>query len=136
MATLSLALLGFALAASPAAAGEPLGTDLFGGYSYLKLDDVSRHGADLALGFRAFGPVAGFVDTSTHWGGDSGLSFNDLTLMAGPGVRFGKRAARSSSCARSRGWCATRPRSARSTWTSPSALAASACWRAAAWTFA
>ncbi len=91
MATLSLALLGFALAASPAAAGEPLGTDLFAGYSYLKREEASRHGADLALGFRALGPVAGFVDLSSHWEGEQGVSFNDLTLMAGPGVRFGKR---------------------------------------------
>jgi opacity protein-like surface antigen len=86
-----LALLGLALATSPAVAGEPLGSDLFAGYSYLKLDEVNRNGANLALGFRAFGPVAGFVDASTHWGSDSGLSLNDLTLMAGPGVRFGKR---------------------------------------------
>ena len=86
-----LALASLLLAARPLAAGEPLGTDLFGGYSYLKLDDSSRHGANLAVGFRAFGPVAGFVDVSSHWGSEEGVSLNDLTLMAGPGVRFGKR---------------------------------------------
>ena len=86
-----LALASLLLAARPLAAGEPLGTDLFGGYSYLKLDDSSRHGANLAVGFRAFGPVAGFVDASTHWGSEEGVSLNDVTLMAGPGVRFGKR---------------------------------------------
>jgi len=90
-ASLVLALLGPLLAAGPAAAGEPLGTDLFAGYSYQKLEDVGRHGANLALGFHAFGPVAGFVDLGSHWGSDSGVSLNDLTLMAGPGVRFGKR---------------------------------------------
>ena len=86
-----IALASLLLAARPLVAGEPLGTDLFGGYSYLKLDDSSRHGANLAVGFRAFGPVAGFVDVSTHWGSEEGASLNDLTLMAGPGVRFGTR---------------------------------------------
>lgn len=86
-----LALASLLLAARPLAAGEPLGTDLFGGYSYLKLDDSSRHGANLALGFRAFGPVAAFFDLSSHWGSQEGVSLNDLTLMAGPGLRFGKR---------------------------------------------
>ena len=90
-APLALALLLVLLAASPLAAGEPLGTNLFGGYSYLKLDESSRHGANLALDFRAFGPVAGFVDVSTHWGSEEGVSLNDVTLMAGPGVRFGNR---------------------------------------------
>ena len=54
------------------------------------MDEVSRHGANLALGVRLFGPVAGFVDTSAHWGGDASLGSSDLTAMAGPGVRFGK----------------------------------------------
>ena len=43
------------------------------------------------MGFRAFGPVAGFVDASSHWGSEEGVSLNDVTLMAGPGLRFGKR---------------------------------------------
>lgn len=86
-----LALASLLLAARPLTAGEPLGTDLFGGYSYLKLDETSRHGVNFALGFRAFGPVAGFVDLSSHWGSQGGVSLDDLTLMAGPGVRFGKR---------------------------------------------
>jgi opacity protein-like surface antigen len=90
-APLALALLCVLVAASPLSAGEPLGTNLFGGYSYMKLDDASRHGANLALDFRAFGPVAGFVDLSSHWGSQEGVSLNDLTLMAGPGVRFGTR---------------------------------------------
>ena len=86
-----LALLGLALAAAPAAAGEPLGSDLFAGYSYLKLAEVSRSGANLASDFHAFGPIAGFVDASAHWGSDSGTSIRDWTLMAGPGVRIGNR---------------------------------------------
>ena len=90
-ATLVLGLAVLLAAAERAAAGEPLGTNLFGGYSYLKLDESSRHGANLALDFRAFGPVAAFVDLSTHWGSEEGVSVNDLTLMAGPGVRFGNR---------------------------------------------
>jgi opacity protein-like surface antigen len=90
-APLALALLCVLVAASPLSAGEPLGTNLFGGYSYLKLDESSRHGANVALDFHAFGPLAGFVDLSTHWGSAEGTSLNDLTLMAGPGVRFGTR---------------------------------------------
>jgi opacity protein-like surface antigen len=90
-APLALTLLCALLAASPLAAGEPLGTNLFGGYSFLKLDESSRHGANLALDFRAFGSVAGFVDLGTHWGSEEGTSLNDLTLMAGPGFRFGNR---------------------------------------------
>jgi opacity protein-like surface antigen len=84
-------LLGLVLAARTAAAGEGHGTDLFAGYSFAKIDEVNRHGADLALGFDLLGPLSGFVDTSFHWGSQEGTSLNDLTLMAGPGVRFGKR---------------------------------------------
>ena len=90
-ATLVLGLAVVLAAAAPGTAGEPLGTNLFGGYSYLKLDESSRHGANLAVDFRAFGPVAAFVDLSTHWGSEEGTSRSDLTLMAGPGVRFGSR---------------------------------------------
>jgi len=88
----SLLLLAALVAAVPAAAaGEGRGTDLFGGYSYADLDEVSRHGGNLALGFDLFGPLSGFVDTSFHWGSTEGTNLSDLTLMAGPGVRFGKR---------------------------------------------
>jgi opacity protein-like surface antigen len=79
------------LAAAPAAAGEGHGTDLFAGYSFADVDEVSRHGGNLALGFGLFGPLSGFVDSSFHWGSTEGTSLSDLTLMAGPGVRFGKR---------------------------------------------
>jgi hypothetical protein len=86
------ALLTLALAfPCGAAAGEGHGTDLFAGYSFAKLDETSRHGANLAAGFDLVGPLSGFVDLSSHWGSESGVSLNDLTLMAGPGVRFGKR---------------------------------------------
>ena len=43
------------------------------------------------LGFDLVGPLSGFVDTSVHWGSQEGVSLSDLTLMAGPGLRFGKR---------------------------------------------
>jgi hypothetical protein len=82
------ALLSFS---APLAAAERQGTDLFAGYSFAKLGDVNRHGANAALGFDLFGPIDGFVDASTHWGSTEGTSLDDLTLMAGPGVRFGKR---------------------------------------------
>ncbi len=76
--------------AAPLAAAERQGTDLFAGYSFAKVDDVGRHGADVALGFD-IGPIDGFADASAHWGSGEGTSLDDLTLMAGPGVRFGKR---------------------------------------------
>jgi opacity protein-like surface antigen len=84
-------LLVLALTAGSAAAGEGHGSDVFAGYSFAKLDDQGRHGADLALGFDLSGPLSGFVDVSSHWGSAAGVSLNDLMLMAGPGVRFGKR---------------------------------------------
>ncbi len=84
-------LLALALAAGTASAGEGHGTDFFAGYSFAKLDETSRHGANLALGFDLVGPLSGFVDSSFHWGSSEGVSLSDLTLMAGPGVRFGKR---------------------------------------------
>jgi opacity protein-like surface antigen len=90
-AQLLSAALGLALAASPLAAGEPHGSDLFAGYSFAQIDDTNRHGAALALGFDLVGPLSGFVDTSFHWGSQEGTSLSDLTVMAGPGMRFGKR---------------------------------------------
>ena len=76
---------------APVAAAERQGTDLFAGYSFAKVEDVSRHGGNLALGFDLFGPIDGFVDASAHWGSVESESRDDFTLMAGPGVRFGKR---------------------------------------------
>jgi len=90
-APLWLALAALGLAAAPVGAGEPLGTDLYAGYSYARLDDLSRHGASAAVSFHAIGPLAGFVDVGAHWGSQEGTSRSDLTLMAGPGVRFGSR---------------------------------------------
>jgi opacity protein-like surface antigen len=85
------ALLVLALAAGPVAAAEGHGTDFFAGYSFAQIDDTNRHGANLALGFDLAGPLSGFADASFHWGSESGVSLRDLTLMAGPGLRFGKR---------------------------------------------
>jgi hypothetical protein len=90
-ALVALALVALVGAAAPALAGEPLGTDLFAGYSFARVSETSRHGADLALGFHAIGALAGFVDLGAHWGSESGVGVSDLTLMAGPGLRFGKR---------------------------------------------
>lgn len=84
-------VLALGLAASPSLAGEGHGTDLFGGYSFAQLSELDRNGANLALGFDLFGPLDGFVDASFHWGSQDGVGLRDLTLMAGPGVRFGKR---------------------------------------------
>lgn len=86
-----LAVLAISFASTaPAFAVERLPADLFAGYSFAQIDDVSRHGASLAVGFRVFGPLSGFVDASAHWGSQGELGRSDLTLMAGPGVRFGK----------------------------------------------
>ena len=90
-ALLLSALLSLALGSSTAAAGEGHGTDFFAGYSFAQIQDTSRHGADLAVGFDFVGPLSGFVDTSVHRGSQEGVSVSDLTLMAGPGLRFGKR---------------------------------------------
>lgn len=84
-------LLGLVLAAGSATAAEGHGTDLFVGYSFASLDETNRHGANLAVGLDLVGPLSGFVDTSVHWGSQEGVSLSDLTLMAGPGLRFGKR---------------------------------------------
>lgn len=90
-ALLLSALLGLALATGSASAGEGHGTDLFAGYSFAQIQDSNRNGANLALGFDFVGPLSGFVDTSLHWGSQEGVNLSDLTLMAGPGLRFGKR---------------------------------------------
>jgi opacity protein-like surface antigen len=67
------------------------GTDLSAGYSFFRIDDGDRHGANAALGFDLFGPIDGFVDVGSHWGTKDGTDLSDLTVMAGPGLRFGKR---------------------------------------------
>jgi opacity protein-like surface antigen len=76
---------------APLAAAEGQGTELFAGYSFARLGDVSRHGANLSAGFDLFGPVDGVLDASLHRGSSEGADVDDLTLMAGPGVRFGKK---------------------------------------------
>lgn len=85
------AILALLLALAAPVAAESQGTDLFAGYSFAKFEDVSRHGGNVALGFDLLGPIDGFVDASAHWGSVESTSLDDLTLMAGPGVRFGKR---------------------------------------------
>jgi hypothetical protein len=77
---------------SPAA--DRLPADVFAGYSYMKLEDVDRHGVNLAVSFSLAGVFSGFVDSSAHWGSEGlhgWIHRTDLTLMAGPGVRLGKR---------------------------------------------
>jgi opacity protein-like surface antigen len=86
----ALAVLAGLASAAPAVAIDRLPADLFAGYSFAQIEDVSRHGANLAAGFHLFGPLSGFVDASAHWGSQDSLDRSDLTLMAGPGVRFGK----------------------------------------------
>ena len=89
---MTLPVLAASLAlAAPLTAAERQGTDLFAGYSFARIDDVDRNGANAALGFDLVGPVDGFVDASVHGGSSEGTSLDDVTLMAGPGVRFGKR---------------------------------------------
>ncbi len=87
----ALVAAGALASSTPAAAGEGRGVDLSAGYSYARLADVGRHGGSLALAFDLAGPVSAFVDSSVHFGSDGGVSRDDLTLMAGPGVRLGRR---------------------------------------------
>jgi opacity protein-like surface antigen len=89
-AALLAAFCALAAAGSGPACAETLPPDAFAGYSFARVDEVSRHGANLALAFHLFGPVTGFVDTSAHWGGDGSLGSSDFTAMAGPGARFGR----------------------------------------------
>jgi hypothetical protein len=86
----ALAILAVFASAAPALAIDRLPADLFAGYSFAQIEDVSRHGANVAVGFHVFGPLSGFVDASAHWGSQDSLGRADLTLMAGPGARFGK----------------------------------------------
>jgi opacity protein-like surface antigen len=88
---LVLAVAVLPLSTGPALCGEPIGTAASGGYSFAKLADVDRHGGSLALDFDLAGPVAAFVDGSLHHGRDGALAQDDLTLMAGPGLRVGRR---------------------------------------------
>ena len=87
----AVAALTLSSIAASARCGEPIGTAAFGGYSFAKLADVDRHGGTVALDFDLAGPIAAFVDGSLHHGSDGALAQDDLTLMAGPGVRFGRR---------------------------------------------
>jgi hypothetical protein len=75
-------------------AAECLPADVFAGYSFMQLEDVDRHGVNLALSFSLAGSFGGFVDSSAHWSNQAWrgrIHRTDLTLMAGPGVRLGKR---------------------------------------------
>ncbi len=72
-------------------AAERLPADVFAGYSFTQIEDVDRHGVNLAVSFSLAGAFGGFVDSSAHWGAQGWSNRTDLTLMAGPGVRLGKR---------------------------------------------
>jgi hypothetical protein len=87
----SLAVAGTLAEGLPALADEGHGVDGFAGYSYAELGNASRHGGSLALAFDLAGPASVFVDLSAHRGSQGGLDRDDLTLMAGPGVRIGRR---------------------------------------------
>jgi hypothetical protein len=78
--------------AAAASATDRLGLEAFVGYSFARIDDVGRHGLNAGLSFDLVGPLSAFADASAHWGDKEGTSRSDLTAMAGPGFRFGKRA--------------------------------------------
>lgn len=80
--------------ARPAGAADGLPADVFAGYSFARIADVRRHGGGIASSFPLFGPVSGFVDASLHFGSSESVDRTDLTLMAGPGVRFGRAGGR------------------------------------------
>ena len=72
-------------------AAERLPADVFAGYSFMQMEDVDRHGVNVASSFPLAGSFSGFVDASAHWSTQGWIDQTDLTLMAGPGVRLGKR---------------------------------------------
>lgn len=82
------AALVLALVPLPAAAGD--GPDLAAGYSMLQLDEQTRHGVSGALSFRAFGKVRLWLDGATQKASVEGVDLTTSSLMAGPGLRFGK----------------------------------------------
>lgn len=86
------AALVLALVPLPATAGD--GPDLAAGYSMLQLDDQTRHGVSGALSFPAFGKVRLWLDAATHEASVDGVDLTTSSLMAGPGLRFGKGRAR------------------------------------------
>ena len=55
----ALTLLALLPLCAPCDAGESQGTDLSAGYSFARIDDGDRHGANAALGFDLFGPIDG-----------------------------------------------------------------------------
>jgi opacity protein-like surface antigen len=79
----------FALSA-PLCAEDP-GPELFGGYSYARVDDTSRHGGHAAFALDLRSPLGLKVDVSAHYGSSEGVDLTDLSLMAGPVVRLGRR---------------------------------------------
>ena len=68
-------------------AAERLPPDALAGYSFMRFEDVDRHGVNLAVSFSLAGAFSGFVDSSVHWGSQGWDHRTDLTLMAGPAVR-------------------------------------------------
>ena len=88
---LPLTVLACLAPAAAASAADRLGSEAFLGYSFARIDDVDRHGVNAGLCFDLVGPLSAFVDASAHWGNREGTSRSDLTAMAGPGLRIGKR---------------------------------------------
>ena len=78
------------LALSVPLRAEGQGTELFGGYSYARISDASRHGGNTAVAFDLRSPLGLKVDLSAHFASGEGTDLSDLTLMAGPVFRFGR----------------------------------------------
>ena len=74
--------------AVPARAEGP-GTEIFGGYSYARIESASRHGGNAAIAFDLRSPLGLKVDLSSHFGAGEGTDRSDFTLMAGPVFRLG-----------------------------------------------
>jgi opacity protein-like surface antigen len=82
---LAVTLAGLALSGTAAAADAPK-ADLFGGYSYLKADEKSRHGWEGSLGFQLWNKLGLIADVSGHHRNDDGVTADTLSYMGG--VRF------------------------------------------------
>ena len=87
----ALATLAAATTTPCSLAAEHPSADVFAGYSFTHIHDVDRQGVNLAASFPLAGAFSGFVDSSAHWRTQDFAHRRDLTLMAGPGVRLGRR---------------------------------------------
>lgn len=77
----------FLALAVPARAEGP-GVEVFGGYSYARIESASRHGGNAAISFDLRSPLGLKADVSSHFGSGEGVDRSDFALMGGPVLRL------------------------------------------------